>query len=295
MHPTPRSVADLESLAKLSAQPRDMKKGVACPLCRETLSSVREYERHVGRHQEQLALFALPSQDVVDDEGDVEEERSDESVASQTEAAPEPAARERNKSEPVIPDRPPVEALAEVSDHKALASAIELRSDIAARIAIIRAMLAKGKAIETLTGLTAANTTGARKPVAHTTAAGRVTAIARNLAATQREMAYTLKGRVQWQRVASGLREMRENLGRLREELDGESITDLDTQEVLGELVISLALTTEAVRAKAAQASVENSNSTGGASTERTMEQKKKGMSQLFMKHRDITWICVSS
>ncbi|KAI1121420.1 hypothetical protein F5Y10DRAFT_282497 [Nemania abortiva] len=31
-----------------------------CPLCRDTLDSVQQYQRHIGRHQVDLALFALP-------------------------------------------------------------------------------------------------------------------------------------------------------------------------------------------------------------------------------------------
>lgn len=292
-------MADLESLAKLAAQPRDMKKGVACPLCRETLSSVREYERHVGRHQEQLALFALPSQDVVDDEGDVEEERSDESAASQAEA-PEPAVREAKKSESAIPDQRVEDAVVQMLNHLAANNRIESLNDVTVRIAIIRAMLTKGKPLESSTRLTAANTTGARQPFVHIKVAKSVAEIIQSLAMTQREMANALQGKVQWLPVASYLPRMQEDLAWLEEALDGEPITDLDrgTQEVLGELLSSLALTTETITstAKATQALVENSNSTGGASTERTMEQHwiQLRSPPLTTPHR-MTWACVST
>ncbi|KAJ2983178.1 hypothetical protein NUW58_g6294 [Xylaria curta] len=39
---------------------------VECPFCQDKLNSVREYQRHVGRHQVDLALFALPR--IEDDE-----------------------------------------------------------------------------------------------------------------------------------------------------------------------------------------------------------------------------------
>lgn len=41
--------------------------GINYPLCKEPLSSFKQYQRHVGRHQEQLALFALPPVDSQDD------------------------------------------------------------------------------------------------------------------------------------------------------------------------------------------------------------------------------------
>jgi len=296
MHPTPRPVADLESLAKLSAQPRDMRKGVACPLCRETLSSVREYERHVGRHQEQLALFALPSQDVVDDEGDDEEERSDESIASNPETGSETAVRDANKSELATLGQLPVEVVAGLEDPEALASAIELLPDVNARIVIIRKMLAEAKPIEFPTGLTAAITSEARKRLVHMKAAK----IIKSLARTQRELANALQGRLQWELVASRLHRMQRNLDWLQEALEGKPITELDLElrGVLSDLLFSLSLTTEAVdsRVKAAQALVESSNSTGGASTERTMEQREiPPPSPPPTKHYEAKWICVSS
>ena len=43
-----------------------------CPLCRDTLSSPKQYERHVARHLEELALFALPRTEIEDAEDDDE-------------------------------------------------------------------------------------------------------------------------------------------------------------------------------------------------------------------------------
>lgn len=53
--------AELDAFVKLSEQRLDISKGVSCPLCQDTLYSLKQYQQHVGRHQEQLSLFALPS------------------------------------------------------------------------------------------------------------------------------------------------------------------------------------------------------------------------------------------
>jgi hypothetical protein len=47
-HPTKRSLGELEALVKLCEQAIDINKGMRCPLCREDLHSVRQYQRHVG-------------------------------------------------------------------------------------------------------------------------------------------------------------------------------------------------------------------------------------------------------
>ncbi|KAK3364619.1 hypothetical protein B0T25DRAFT_69838 [Lasiosphaeria hispida] len=55
------STGQLDALVDLSARPLKVEDGMACRLCGETLFSLKQYRRHVGRHQEQLSLFALPS------------------------------------------------------------------------------------------------------------------------------------------------------------------------------------------------------------------------------------------
>ena len=60
-HGKARVSAETDALIKLSSQYLDVEKGLPCPLCGETLKSFRQYQHHVGRHQEQLALFALPN------------------------------------------------------------------------------------------------------------------------------------------------------------------------------------------------------------------------------------------
>ncbi|KAI1292754.1 hypothetical protein F5Y03DRAFT_375300 [Xylaria venustula] len=47
---------------------------VACPLCHDTLESVQQYQRHVGRHQVDLALFVLPRIEDEDEELDENDE-----------------------------------------------------------------------------------------------------------------------------------------------------------------------------------------------------------------------------
>ncbi|KAJ4244353.1 hypothetical protein NW762_014480 [Fusarium torreyae] len=67
---------------------------IFCPICRETLCSMKEYQRHVGRHQEQLALFALPSISSPEDGENVE----DNSVLSQSDVASEYMVKDDGKS-----------------------------------------------------------------------------------------------------------------------------------------------------------------------------------------------------
>ena len=53
---------EVDALVKLGAQPRGSNEGMRCPICgdEEVLGSEKGYWRHVGRHLEQLSLFALP-------------------------------------------------------------------------------------------------------------------------------------------------------------------------------------------------------------------------------------------
>ena len=55
------------------------REGFACSLCRKTLESSKQYERHVARHLEELALFALPR---TERDYDYAEDDSDESLHS---------------------------------------------------------------------------------------------------------------------------------------------------------------------------------------------------------------------
>ncbi|UNI16895.1 hypothetical protein JDV02_003285 [Purpureocillium takamizusanense] len=75
-HPGPVQADKMIALIELGAQPLDLSEGIACPLCGDSLKSAQQYRHHVGRHQEQLALFALPivgsNDDAVVDEGDAD-------------------------------------------------------------------------------------------------------------------------------------------------------------------------------------------------------------------------------
>ncbi|KAK3291886.1 uncharacterized protein B0H64DRAFT_408339 [Chaetomium fimeti] len=72
-HPDSVSQGGADALVKLAAQPLDIKEGIPCPICgdAEILTSANQYRRHVGRHQEQLSLFALPKS-ATDEDGEIE-------------------------------------------------------------------------------------------------------------------------------------------------------------------------------------------------------------------------------
>ncbi|KAH7223000.1 hypothetical protein BKA60DRAFT_668921 [Fusarium oxysporum] len=71
---------DLDTLVYLSQKPVEIKQGIPCPICAEMMRSTSQYQRHVGRHQEQLALFALPT--VESDDKDERVSESDSSAES---------------------------------------------------------------------------------------------------------------------------------------------------------------------------------------------------------------------
>ncbi|KAK4192364.1 hypothetical protein QBC35DRAFT_520240 [Podospora australis] len=54
------SILEFKTLAKLAERAVDIANGISCPLCSDTLYRPKQYQRHVGRHLEQLSLFALP-------------------------------------------------------------------------------------------------------------------------------------------------------------------------------------------------------------------------------------------
>jgi len=64
--------SQLDAIVDLSTKPLQVEDGILCPLCNQQLSSFRQYQSHVGRHQEQLALFALPSVSEADAAEDLE-------------------------------------------------------------------------------------------------------------------------------------------------------------------------------------------------------------------------------
>lgn len=55
------ATAETDGLVKLATQSANMEAGHPCPFCNKVLNSTASYQSHVGRHQRQLSLFALPS------------------------------------------------------------------------------------------------------------------------------------------------------------------------------------------------------------------------------------------
>lgn len=76
--------AHVETIVDMSERRRPLDAACECPLCHEQLASMKAYARHVGRHQKDLALFALPRPDVDidEDQNRIEEERETDSEYS---------------------------------------------------------------------------------------------------------------------------------------------------------------------------------------------------------------------
>jgi hypothetical protein len=60
----------LTALIKIHERQFDVNKTVECPLCREKTPFYPQFRQHLGKHQKQLALFALPSDLYQTKEGD---------------------------------------------------------------------------------------------------------------------------------------------------------------------------------------------------------------------------------
>jgi len=77
----------LEALAAHGARPASTNTTHPCPICNHTLSGQKQYIKHVGRHLEQVALFALPTleddcEEQGDDDAGSDEQNTADSVAS---------------------------------------------------------------------------------------------------------------------------------------------------------------------------------------------------------------------
>jgi Zinc knuckle/Zinc finger, C2H2 type len=57
----PGIVKEFDALARASETPLSSTDGAMCPLCQEVLESQQAYVAHVGRHQQDIAIFALPN------------------------------------------------------------------------------------------------------------------------------------------------------------------------------------------------------------------------------------------
>ncbi|TVY72739.1 Zinc finger transcription factor ace1 [Fusarium oxysporum f. sp. cubense] len=81
-HSETAEMTHLDSLLTICEKPKSENEPADCPLCGERQSSFKQYQRHVGRHQEDLALFALPhlpgEEDGKNDESGFESEEQEE-------------------------------------------------------------------------------------------------------------------------------------------------------------------------------------------------------------------------
>ncbi|GAP93125.1 putative transcription factor [Rosellinia necatrix] len=60
----------VDDFVELGVRLTDSSSILSCPLCPEKSGSIKQYQHHVGRHQQQLALFALPNLDCGDEQSD---------------------------------------------------------------------------------------------------------------------------------------------------------------------------------------------------------------------------------
>ncbi|KAK6700191.1 hypothetical protein SNK05_012981 [Fusarium graminearum] len=116
-HPKTFPTSQLDTMIDLNARPMNEKEGSICPLCQENLSSMKDYQRHVGRHQEQLALFALPSLPT-DDDAQIEENTSGPHTYASFEDlnVPYGQTKEESHPEPLVATKPISGPMKELED-----------------------------------------------------------------------------------------------------------------------------------------------------------------------------------
>ncbi|KAK0744888.1 hypothetical protein B0T21DRAFT_94707 [Apiosordaria backusii] len=61
VHPEAGLQQGVEVMVKTGEKPKALNTPSKCPFCQQHIASAKEYSRHVGRHQRDLALFALPN------------------------------------------------------------------------------------------------------------------------------------------------------------------------------------------------------------------------------------------
>ena len=71
------SKEQLPTFVDMCATPLSATTEIECPLCKEPVRGVKQFEKHLGRHLEEIALFALP-QSLLGDAEDSDEESDDE-------------------------------------------------------------------------------------------------------------------------------------------------------------------------------------------------------------------------
>ncbi|CAG1974790.1 hypothetical protein QX201_010103 [Fusarium graminearum] len=116
-HPKTFPTSQLDTMIDLNARPMNEKEGSICPLCQENISSMKDYQRHVGRHQEQLALFALPSLPT-DDDAQIEENTSGPHTYALFEDlnVPYGQTKEESHPEPLVATKPISGLMKELDD-----------------------------------------------------------------------------------------------------------------------------------------------------------------------------------
>ncbi|KAI1179693.1 hypothetical protein F4777DRAFT_574519 [Nemania sp. FL0916] len=101
-------IADLELNAMIErsgrAQLVSPSSPVECPLCRNTLKSSQQYQQHVGRHQVDLVLFALPKIGNDDEESD-EENKDQETISTASESHSKASSDDISRTALVEPAR----------------------------------------------------------------------------------------------------------------------------------------------------------------------------------------------
>ena len=81
----------LNSMIQMSVADESVLPSLTCQLCREEQPSLKKLQQHVGRHEEELSLFAIPS-DVLEPAGNDDTSRSENDT--DTEAVEEEVGRE---------------------------------------------------------------------------------------------------------------------------------------------------------------------------------------------------------
>ncbi|CAJ0548531.1 Ff.00g021440.m01.CDS01 [Fusarium sp. VM40] len=86
VHSVAVTSANFKGLLSICEKPKPTEDSAECPLCKETLESFDQYQRHIAHHQEDLALFTLPQHSLNDDESsdDVEDDEQTEAMQWET-------------------------------------------------------------------------------------------------------------------------------------------------------------------------------------------------------------------
>ena len=95
-HSTAGALGDMAALIRLSKESGSIASDLTCPFCSETLGSASQYQRHVGRHQEQVALFALPKTES-GSESDDETDKSESADALEDGASDSPTKEQSRR------------------------------------------------------------------------------------------------------------------------------------------------------------------------------------------------------